>query len=54
MMQPSREAWTLRAIMIGTLSRRCDDRVSNRDQCGAGTMRRGLTDVRRILIAFAA
>jgi hypothetical protein len=32
MMQPSREAWTLRAIMIDTLSHRRGDRVSNRDQ----------------------
>ncbi len=40
MMQPSREAWTLRALMIGILNHRCGDRVSNRDQCGAGTMRR--------------
>jgi hypothetical protein len=39
MMQPSREAWTLRAIMIDTLSHRRGDRVSNRDQRSAGTMR---------------
>src|SRR5882724_4612280 len=29
--------------MIGILSHRCGDRVSNRDQCSAGTMRRALT-----------
>jgi hypothetical protein len=40
MMRPSREAWTLRAIMIDTLSHRRGDRVSNRDQRSAGTMRR--------------
>jgi hypothetical protein len=42
-MRPSREAWTQRALMIGILSHRCGDRVSNRNQCSAGTMRRGLT-----------
>jgi len=45
MMQPSREAWTQRAVMIGILSDRCGDRVSNRDRCSAGTMRRGADDL---------
>jgi hypothetical protein len=29
--------------MIGALNHRCGDRVSNRDQCSAGTMHRALT-----------
>jgi hypothetical protein len=36
MTQPSREAWTLRAIMIDTLSHRCGDQVGNRDRCSGG------------------